>query len=333
MYKRQPDSLSPQIVEMLGDELLPKEKIRITMQNEPQLVDGSTYNIIVTGRDLAGNDSEPVSVNNILYDITPPSFSSISPDSGSALNHQNISYTLSEDLFKGEIIWMQTGGIEDPDQPHHVELSNEEMNFGAHDSIRLINMPPLRDGGIYSILFTGSDRAGNIADTVVVADILYDFTLPEIAVNYPTSKIITNIKGLSYNLSEDFYEASFTWTWNSGIEDTSAPYIVELTEEEKKKGVYAQIELANLPTFIENAIYTISFVGRDRSGNEALQAIISGVEYDFTPPVLTWYSPVDGDAVNHKNVHYENSELLNSAIMTWTWADGIDDSDLSLIHI
>ena len=326
-----PDSLSPQIVEMLGDELLPKEKIRITMQNEPQLVDGSTYTIVVTGRDLAGNDSEPVSVNNILYDITPPSFSSVSPDSGSALNHQNISYTLSEDLFKGEIIWMQTGGIEDPDQPHNVKLSNEEMNFGAHDSIRLINMPPLRDGGIYSILFTGSDRAGNIADTVVVADILYDFTLPEIVVNYPTSKIITNIKGLSYNLSEDFYEASFTWTWNSGIEDTSAPYIVELTEEEKKKGVYAQIELANLPTFVENAIYTISFVGRDRSGNEALQAIISGVEYDFTPPVLTWYSPVDGDAVNHKNVHYENSELLNSAIMTWIWTDGIEDSDS--IHV
>ena len=294
-----PDSLSPQIVEMVGDELFPKEKIRIAMRNEPILVDGSTYNILVIGRDLAGNDSEPVSINNILYDITPPSFSLVSPDSAAALNHQNISYTLSEDLFKGEIIWIQTGGFEDPDQPHNVELTKEEMTFGAHDSIRLINMPPLRDGGIYSILFTGSDRAGNIADTVTIEDVLYDFTLPEIAIDYPTDKIITNTKVLSYSLSEDFYEASFYWSWNSGVEDISAPYVVELTEDEKKKGVYTTIELTNIPDFVENAIYTISFVGRDRAGNEALQAIISGVEYDFTPPVLTWFSPVNGLSLIH----------------------------------
>jgi len=321
------DSLSPQIVEMVGDELLPKEKIRIGMKNEPVLVDGSTYNILVNGRDLAGNDSEPVSINNILYDITPPSFSLVSPDSGAALNHQNISYTLSEDLFKGEIIWIQTGGLEDPDQPHNVELTKEEMSFGSHDSIRLINMPPLRDGGIYSILFTGSDRAGNIADTVTIKDVLYDFTLPEIAIDYPTNKIITNTKVLSYSLSEDFYEASFTWTWNSGVEDLSSPYVVELTEDEKKKGVFTKIELTNIPDFVENAIYTITFVGRDRAGNEALQAIVNGVEYDFTPPELTWLSPANGDAVNHKNVHYKNSELLNSGEITWTWINGVEDPD------
>ena len=51
------------------------------------------------------------------------------------------------------------------------------MAFGLHDSIRLINMPPLQDGAIYSIFFTGSDRAGNIADTVSVKDILYDFNI------------------------------------------------------------------------------------------------------------------------------------------------------------
>ena len=60
------------------------------------------------------------------------------------------------------------------------------MTFGAHDSIRLINMPPLRDGGIYSILFTGSDRAGNIDDTVTIEDVLYDFSLPEIVISFHT---------------------------------------------------------------------------------------------------------------------------------------------------
>ena len=188
-------------------------------------------------------------------------------------------------------------------------------------------MPPLRDGGIYSILFTGSDRAGNIADTVTIKDVLYDFTLPEIAIDYPTNKIITNTKVLSYSLSEDFYEASFTWTWNSGVEDLSSPYVVELTEDEKKKGIFTKIELTNIPDFVENAIYTITFVGRDRAGNEALQAIVNGVEYDFTPPELTWLSPANGDAVNHKNVHYKNSELLNSGEITWTWINGVEDPD------
>ena len=84
-------------------------------------------------------------------------------------------------------------------------------------------------------MFTWCDRAGNIADTVTIEDVLYDFTLPEIAIDYPTDKIITNTKVLSYSLSEDFYEASFSWNWNSGVEDISAPYVVELTEDEKKK--------------------------------------------------------------------------------------------------
>ena len=90
--------------------------------------------------------------------------------SGSALNHQSISYSFSENLFKGEILWIQTGGIEDPDQPHNVMLSSDEMAFGLHDSIRLINMPPLKDGAIYSIFFTGSDRAGNIACLLYTSD-------------------------------------------------------------------------------------------------------------------------------------------------------------------
>ena len=181
-------------------------------------------------------------------------------------------------------------------------LSSDEMAFGLHDSIRLINMPPLKDGAIYSIFFTGSDRAGNIADTISVENILYDFTLPEIAIDYPTSRIITNTTAISYTLSEDFDEAAFTWTWNSGIEDSLAPYIVELNEDEKKKGIYTQITLENTPDFVENAIYTISFNGRDRAKNEAMQAIISGVEYDFTPPELTWIYPLNGGAVNNKNL-------------------------------
>ena len=61
-------------------------------------------------------------------------------------------------------------------------------------------------------------------------------------------------------LSEDFYQAEFVWTRTGGIEDTLAPYIVELTEDEMRKGSFNQSQLANMPKFVENAIYTLSFM-------------------------------------------------------------------------
>ena len=94
------DSLSPHIVEMVDSELDPEEKIRINMTNEPILKDGSVYSITLTGRDLAGNDNEAISVTNILYDTTPPQFTNVGPDSGMALNHQRISFTVSEIFIK-----------------------------------------------------------------------------------------------------------------------------------------------------------------------------------------------------------------------------------------
>ena len=74
------DTLSPHNVEMVGEELSPEEKIRITMLNEPILTDGSIYSIVARGRDLAGNDSEPFVVKNDLYDTTPPEFTHIRPE-------------------------------------------------------------------------------------------------------------------------------------------------------------------------------------------------------------------------------------------------------------
>ena len=177
------DSLSPHIVEMVGSELDPDEKIRIKMANEPVLMDGSVYTLTVNGRDLASNDSESVTVSNILYDTTPPSFTAVGPNSGAALNHQKISYTVSENLFKGEVLWIQTGGVDDPDAPHNVKMEGEELLYGEHNDISLINIPRLQDGGIYTILFTGSDRAGNIADTISISNVRYDFTVAEITVN------------------------------------------------------------------------------------------------------------------------------------------------------
>ncbi len=321
------DSLSPHIVELFDDELSPAEKIHIYLVNEPVLTDGAVYSILFNGRDLAGNDSDPVTISNVLYDTTRPVFTQTAPDSGAALNHQVVSYDISENLHKGTVIWEQTGGVEDPDEPHIVVLAEAELEFGLHDSIALANMPLLQDGGIYSIFFTGSDRAGNVADTVIVTEVLYDYTAPEMVIEYPLPRSISNTTAMTYNLSEDLYEGQFKWIWLGGVEDTLAPYTAVLTEEERSEGAHSQIELANNPTVVENALYTMSFSGRDRAGNKTLRAFVPGLQYDFTPPELTWHSPQNGDAVNHKDVQFANSELLESGTITWSWTGGVADPD------
>ena len=321
------DSLSPHTVSLVGDELLPGEKIHINLNNEPILTDGGIYSILLTSQDLAGNESDPITVTNVLYDITPPVFTKIYPDSGAALNHQSVSYDISENLHKGTISWSQIGGVEDADAPHIVNLNGVELASGLHDSINLADMPSLRDGGIYTVIFSGSDRAGNIADSVIVSEVLYDFTAPEIVIEYPLPRSISNTTAMTYTLSENLFEGEFKWIWLGGVEDTLAPYTAILIETEKKVGPHTQIELANNPSIVENALYTMSFAGRDRAGNKTARAFVPGLQYDFTPPELTWYSPNYGDAVNHKNVHFSNSELLESGTITWTWTDGIADPD------
>ena len=321
------DSLSPHVVELMDEELSPAEKIHISLTNEPYLTDGSTYSIFFTGRDLAGNDSEPITISNVLFDTTPPVFTNVSPDSGAALNHQSISYEVSEHLYKGSVAWVQTGGVVDPDAPHTVEMAEAELDVGLHDSINLKNMPTLQDGGIYSLFFSGSDRAGNFADTVSVAEVLYDYTAPEMVIEYPLRKSISNTTTMTYLLSEDLFEGQFKWIWLGGVADTLAPYTAILSKEERSGGEHSQIELVNNPTVVENALYTMTFNGRDRAGNKTKRAFVPGLQYDFTPPELTWNSPNAGDAVNHKNIHFSNSEFLDSGIITWTWITGVEDPD------
>jgi len=323
------DSVSSHRVELIDDELSAEEKIHINLTNEPILTDGSTYTILLTGRDLAGNESDPVVITNVLFDITPPNFTNTFPETGGALNHQSVSYTISESIQKGSITWIQMSGILDENSPHVIPFVEDEMSKGVHERITLKNMSTLQDGGIYTIHFTGLDRAGNMADTITVTNVLYDYTPPEMIIDYPLPRSISSTTEISFTLSEDLHQGEFKWIWLGGVEDTLAPYIAELIDDELKEGAHTEIELKNIPNVVENALYTLSFSGQDRAGNQTLKVFVPGLQYDFTPPELTWYSPKSGDAVNHKKIHFENSEMLDRGTMSWIWVGGVVDPDSS----
>ena len=73
------DLKSPHIVVLENDELLGKEIGPVSLYNEPELKDGSEYTLYFVGSDPAGNISDTVKVEKILYDITPPILSISSP--------------------------------------------------------------------------------------------------------------------------------------------------------------------------------------------------------------------------------------------------------------
>ena len=143
---------------------------------------------------------------------------------------------------------------------------------------------------------------------------------------FPLPRSISKTTSVSYTLSETLFEGQFKWIWLGGVPDTLAPYTAILTSDEKEVGEHIEIELANNPTVVENALYTMSITGRDRAGNKAKRAFVPGLQYDFTPPTLTIFSPDTGEAVNHKLVHFSNSEILQSAQMIWLRTGGNEDT-------
>ena len=62
-------------------------------------------------------------------------------------------FSKNEDLASGTITWTRTGGTADPNSPHRITLSENEMKKGVRANYTLSNATQLVDGGIYDILF------------------------------------------------------------------------------------------------------------------------------------------------------------------------------------
>ena len=142
-----------------------------------QLNDGSMYTFSIVGPDLAGNVSDTVYLDSIHYDVTPPVITMIYPFDDAAINNTTVSYAISEKLLLGEFRWTQIDGMIDSLSPHIVEMIGEELTPQEKIRINMQNEPPLVDGGIYNVLISGRDLAGNGSNPVTVNNILYDICL------------------------------------------------------------------------------------------------------------------------------------------------------------
>ncbi len=319
------DSSAPHIIPLIPIELEKGNHIQVGLSNQNELTDGTVYSLMFVGQDLAGNDGIAPLNSEILFDAVPPEFTDIKPIRGSALNHKHVSYTLSEKVDEGSITWIWIGGVKDESAPHIVQLTNSEMESGKHDSIVLTNSPQLMDGGKYRLEFNAIDRAGNAADAKVEENILYDFTAPVMTVSYPIAMSFLPKNQFSYHLSETLFEGTFLLERTAGKEDPKSPYEITLTIKEKMAGDHDEIQMILMPDVKERVVYKLSFIGKDRANNFTVPFRIPGIQYDFTPPLISITDLEDSTDVNHLIVNYEFSELLKESEITWERTGGEND--------
>ena len=222
----------------------------------------------------------------VRFDITLPVISAVAPDTNAYVNDTDVSYTLSEALSSGSVTWTWTGGILDGTPVHTRSLPGDELASGPHSGITVASPPPLVNGAVYAIGFDGIDLAGNSADTAISTGVTFDLTLPVISAVAPASNAYVNDTIVSYTLSEPLSSGTITWTRTGGLPDGTT-HEQQLTASERTVGIHNNITLANPPTLVDGAIYSISFDGIDRAGNSAATVVCTGVTFDTSAPTLT----------------------------------------------
>src|SRR3989339_1160788 len=319
------DPGSPHIQNLTAAERATTVRNNYTLTNNPILVDGAIYSVTFNGTDLAGNNAVPVVKTNVTYDVTLPIISSTAPIPSSAVNTTKVSYTLSENLSAATITWIRSSGTADAGSPHAQALSGAELNAGAHTDITLANDPTLTSGTVYTIAFSGTDLAGNNATTVSNTNVTFDNSLPVISATAPATDAWVKTARVSYTLSKALASGNITWTRTGGSVDAASPHIQALVGTERNAGAHTNITLANNPTLVNGAVYSVTFEGTDNIGNSALPVVNTGVTYDITIPIISSTTPLPNTYVNHTRVSYTFSEAFSTGTVTWTRAAGTAD--------
>jgi len=141
----------------------------------------------LTAKDRAGNPVLTFTNNNIfLVDNTPPVVSLTAPDSGAYVNHRNISYRLSENVFSGTVTWTRLSGVDDAGSPHVQALDATELvGLSTYSDYTLVSDPTtLVSGANYSITWSATDSAGNVSNDFISTPVHFDTTSPTASLTY-----------------------------------------------------------------------------------------------------------------------------------------------------
>ena len=167
------DPNSPVTFDLTGNELETIFESPKAPKNPPVLIDGSIYNIVFEGIDLAMNESKSTVVDSVQYDITRPVITIYNPKSNSNLMGTEISIEISEDLKDGFMVWSRTGGLKDDVTKHKIPLFDEYLKGGVYPNAKLPIDKSLSASVVYALSVEAQDFAGNQAEPVNVGGIEY----------------------------------------------------------------------------------------------------------------------------------------------------------------
>ena len=327
------DPKSPHVREIVEEQKRGGTIRSFTFENAPELIDGLTYNILITGTDLAGNKGKVVKVENIIYDITPPEFVDISPKNYEFINETDISYTLTETLEEGKIFFENIGGAPAPKKSHMVTLVGSKKKKGMQGGKLPSSLVRLVNGSIYNIRFEGSDAAGNKSPDVQINNIVFDNEIPKLSITSPGSNTFINTKTISLSISEDLANGQIILEQISGNSDAKSPHKLILDENSRKMGTYDNVIYPELG-WVDGAIYNLTIDGEDFAGNVAKTIKISNINFDITPPIISIDNFQDNSYINKNILSYTLSENLANATMEFIQIDGqVDPNSVSYTHL
>ena len=235
-----------------------------------------------------------------------------------------MSYTLNETLFKGSVVFSSSGGVPDPNAPHNVPLSGNELTGGAHDNIDLTEAPELVSGASYIINFSGDDAAGNPSEAVQIGPLLYDNTPPAITITGPISGSSINNSSISYELSEVLASGTVTWAPEGG-----SPQKKTFSGNEIEAGVHLDLTMSDSPSLADGTVYSLTFEGNDNAGNQMETVVVSDVTFDVTPPKInidfSGSAPNKGLFIYNSPVGLTYSEDMGEVVFRWEREGGSED--------
>jgi hypothetical protein len=166
-----------------GYELEKSQKSKKPPLNKTTLNNGSVYEIEFKGVDFADNFAKPSVVSNVLFDNENPEIIILAPANNEIVYGASISYSLSENLKEGKIIWKKKEGKFSlmglilslfsflSSDSKEIDMVEKELTKGDHKKIVPYNQTELKTGEIYSLTIQGVDMGGNIGDSAVIQEI------------------------------------------------------------------------------------------------------------------------------------------------------------------
>ena len=237
--------------------------------------------ITVKGTDFAGNSSAVISVDGFRLDTEAPQYSISQPVDGEKIAREKISYMLSDDLRRGQVVFTYESGTPDPNKRHVAPLNRESRTQGTHLDIPLDFAVPLVDGAKYTILMEGVDKAGNSLEGQPAGQVLFDAIPPELVLSAPMSDVRIRELSFAYTVSEDLSLAKLEATDTDGRSQT-----IELSAAERKAGEH-RISAGDGLNIQEEVPYSYRLIGVDLAGNQSVSQDVVNIVLDTSNPYFS----------------------------------------------